>query len=399
MALFQGNVALAFIISIGAGLATMLGCLLLFLPRSFSEKHYKTILGVSMSIASGVIIYVSWAEIYLKALDGAVLGLNKHIECDAGFDGVAGEAITEKTIYGYTFGPHWSVSLMVNLLLFAGMFLCMILDWIVHKLAPETKDLAPEHAAPEKPVEERKPAEMRTVTSLPGAVNEPAGLVPPAAVTDVTSVTQSPRGSCEKAEMQPSTTECPSSTDATEGPSSAVQNSTPELTATESKKTETASTISDKVDGLNRLGLLTVLAIGLHNAPEGLATFTATLEEPALGLPLAIGIALHNIPEGICVAMPIYYATGSRTKAIFWTFISGIVEPIGGILGYLALSSVIGDLTYAVIFAVVAGMMIHIVIHEYLPTCHNLGINKNIVILCSMLGMAIMWLSIFLLNI
>ena len=79
----------------------------------------------------------------------------------------SGEAITEKTIYGYTFGPHWSVSLMVNLLLFAGMFLCMILDWIVHKLAPETKDLAPEHAAPEKPVEERKPAEMRAVTSLP----------------------------------------------------------------------------------------------------------------------------------------------------------------------------------------------------------------------------------------
>lgn len=77
------------------------------------------------------------------------------------------------------------------------------------------------------------------------------------------------------------------------------------------------------------MGLLTGLAIGLHNFPEGLATFVATLSNPSLGIALAIAIALHNIPEGVCVSMPVYYATGSKWKAFMWAFLSGVSEPIG----------------------------------------------------------------------
>ena len=80
---------------------------------------------------------------------------------------------------------------------------------------------------------------------------------------------------------------------------------------------------------LQRMGALTGLAIGIHNVPEGLATFVATLASPAFGGALAIAIALHNIPEGVCVAMPVYYATGSRVRGFLWAFLSGISEPLG----------------------------------------------------------------------
>lgn len=149
---------------------------------------------------------------------------------------------------------------------------------------------------------------------------------------------------------------------------------------------------------LHNLGMLSVIAIGIHNAPEGLATFTACLDEPSMGMALAVGIALHNIPEGICVAVPIYYATGSKRKAFFWTFISGVAEPIGGILGYMALKNVIGDMTYGIIFGIVTGMMIQIVVNEYLPTCHKLPISKLLLVLCMISGMAVMWASILILN-
>ena len=80
---------------------------------------------------------------------------------------------------------------------------------------------------------------------------------------------------------------------------------------------------------LHRMGVLTGLAIGLHNFPEGLATFVATLSDPSLGIALAIAIAFHNIPEGVCVSLPVYYATGSKWKGFMWAFLSGISEPIG----------------------------------------------------------------------
>ena len=71
------------------------------------------------------------------------------------------------------------------------------------------------------------------------------------------------------------------------------------------------------------------LAVGIHNFPEGLATFVAALSSPSLGIALAIAIALHNIPEGVCVAMPVYYATGKKWKGFLWAFLSGISEPFG----------------------------------------------------------------------
>jgi ZIP family zinc transporter len=111
--------------------------------------------------------------------------------------------------------------------------------------------------------------------------------------------------------------------------------------------------------GLQRMGLMTALAIAIHNFPEGLATFVAALADPVNGLAIAFAIALHNIPEGVCVAMPVYYATGSRWKAFLWAFASGISEPIGGVIGYsLLYGSRMSNMAYGVLFCLVAGMMV-----------------------------------------
>ena len=88
---------------------------------------------------------------------------------------------------------------------------------------------------------------------------------------------------------------------------------------------------------LMRMGLFTALAIAIHNFPEGLATFTAAITDPSLGIAIAVAIAIHNIPEGIAVSVPIYYATGDKRKAFWYSFSSGLAEPVGALIGYLIL--------------------------------------------------------------
>jgi ZIP family zinc transporter len=147
---------------------------------------------------------------------------------------------------------------------------------------------------------------------------------------------------------------------------------------------------------LVKMGLQTALAIGIHNFPEGLATFVATLDDPIVGAGLAIAIAVHNVPEGLCVSVPIYYATRDRWQAFKWAFISGISEPIGAGLGWLVLYRTMDDSAYGVVFGLVAGMMVNICISELLPTAFKYDPKDSIVTRCFVVGMAIMALSLVL---
>jgi ZIP family zinc transporter len=131
---------------------------------------------------------------------------------------------------------------------------------------------------------------------------------------------------------------------------------------------------------LMRMGLFTALAIGIHNFPEGLATFLAALQDPALGAAIAVAIALHNIPEGISVSVPIYYATGDRKRAFVYSLLSGISEPVGAGLAYIALRFILGRSTgvippeiMGILFAGVAGIMVYISLDELLPTSRAYG--------------------------
>jgi ZIP family zinc transporter len=144
---------------------------------------------------------------------------------------------------------------------------------------------------------------------------------------------------------------------------------------------------------LMRMGLFSALAIGIHNFPEGLATFIGALQDPALGVSITAAIAIHNIPEGIAVSIPIYYATKSKKKAFILSFSSGLAEPVGGLLGYFFLIKIFNDAAFGLIFACVAGIMVYISLDELLPTAEEYG-EHHVAILGLIGGMAVMAVSL-----
>lgn len=146
--------------------------------------------------------------------------------------------------------------------------------------------------------------------------------------------------------------------------------------------------------GLLRMGLFTAIAIAIHNFPEGLATFMATIQDPTLGIAFAAAIAIHNIPEGVAVSIPIYRATGSKLKAFWYSFASGLAEPIGAILGFFLLSTFINEYFFGVIFAGVAGIMIYVSLDELLPTAKRY--DHHLPIMGVFVGMLIMATSLVL---
>ena len=147
---------------------------------------------------------------------------------------------------------------------------------------------------------------------------------------------------------------------------------------------------------LLRMGIFTALAIGIHNFPEGLATFAAALSDLKLGVFIAIAIAIHNIPEGIAVSIPIYYATNNRNKAFFYSFLSGVSEPVGAALGYLILMPFLSPALLAALLAFVAGIMVYISLDELLPMAHAYG-HGHLVIGGIVAGMLIMAVSLLML--
>ncbi|SMG22362.1 zinc transporter ZupT [Dethiosulfovibrio salsuginis] len=155
---------------------------------------------------------------------------------------------------------------------------------------------------------------------------------------------------------------------------------------------------------LMRMGLFTALAIGIHNFPEGLATFLAALHDPSVGVVIAVAIALHNIPEGISVSVPIYYATGDRKKAFLYSFLSGLAEPIGALIAYGGIvlftggsGGAVPQEVMGVLFAGVAGIMVYISLDELIPTSNAYGKGHD-----SMIGlvggMAVMALSLLMMS-
>ena len=152
---------------------------------------------------------------------------------------------------------------------------------------------------------------------------------------------------------------------------------------------------------LHRLGIMSALAIAIHNFPEGIATFIGALNDPEMGAGITFAIAIHNIPEGIAVAIPIYYATKSKGKALLYATLSGLSEVIGALL-CLAVTALFGleltggGATFPLVLAAVAGIMIYISLDELLPTAERYG-KHHIAIAGVVGGMAIMAISLLIL--
>ncbi|MCD8193737.1 MAG: zinc transporter ZupT, partial [Tannerellaceae bacterium] len=164
----------------------------------------------------------------------------------------------------------------------------------------------------------------------------------------------------------------------------------------EVRSVESMDTPPTENNRLMRMGVMTALAIGIHNFPEGIATFTAAMENPALGVAIAVAIAIHNIPEGIAVSIPIYYATGDRKKAFYLSLLSGIAEPVGALLAYLVLMPFMSPVVMGCVFAGVAGIMVFISLDELLPAAREYG-EHHVSIYGLVAGMAVMAVSLILL--
>ncbi len=149
---------------------------------------------------------------------------------------------------------------------------------------------------------------------------------------------------------------------------------------------------------LKRSGILLALGIAIHNFPEGLVTFTcAATGDIAFGVMIAVAIAIHNIPEGIAVSVPIFYATGSRRRAFTYSFLSGVAEPVGALIGYAILLPFLTPALLSSVIAFVAGIMIYISLDEILPLAHRYG-KEHLVIIGVGAGMLVMSVSLFMLR-
>ena len=257
------NLLFAFALTLFAGLSTGIGSAMAF----FANRTNTKFLAISLGFSAGVMIYVSFVEIFAKARD------------------------TMSVAYGSVAGSWYTV-----LAFFGGVLFIAIID----KLIPSGEN----------------PHEMHSIEEIKG------------------------------------------------GP-------------------------AHKSSKLMRMGMFTALAIGIHNFPEGLATFTAALQEPSLGIAIAVAIAIHNIPEGIAVSVPVFYATGSRRKAFKLSFLSGLSEPIGAMVGYLILMPFMSPLVFGVVFAAVAGIMVFISLDELLPAAREYG-EHHLSIYGLVAGMAVM---------
>ncbi len=148
--------------------------------------------------------------------------------------------------------------------------------------------------------------------------------------------------------------------------------------------------LDEDKQNLMRTGIFSAVVLAVHNFPEGLATFGTALGDLRSGIIVGLAIALHNIPEGIAVSMPIYYATGNRSKAFGWSFVSGLAEPLGALLGWLILMPFLSEALLAGMLAFVAGIMVYIALDELLPTAHRCGSGHTVIsgVLVGMLVMA-----------
>ena len=328
-----------------AGAATGLGAAIVFSKRLVSLASKRFLAG-ALGVSAGVMLYVSFVEILVKSMDA--------------FND-AGES--EGMAYFYA-----------TLCFFCGVLANAILDRVVHWLEAMDSPFAPKGGS-------------HVLAKLPGDEAEHGG---DSQHVDMSYVDMKMvKGLNEEgaAAAEPANT----SFNIEAGAEAALEAGKGHVE--ETKEGELAVGTDQK---LKRMGMLTALAIGLHNFPEGLATFVATLDDPSVGAGLAIAIAIHNVPEGICVSVPIYYATGNRTRAFLWALLSGVSEPIGAGLGWLVLANTFDDRIYGTLFGIVGGIMVHIVLHELIPTALRYDPEDKVVTHSVFIGCAIMALSLVL---
>ncbi|GBF93037.1 zinc transporter [Raphidocelis subcapitata] len=377
MGVQAGNVGLAMGLSAAAGACTLLGGALVFFVRASNHRF----LSVSLGLAAGVMVYVSFVEIF------CVKAVTSFEEA-----GMTHEAATRYGTLGF----------------FGGAALTWLLDKVADRLVDFSEQLERQRR--------RRTAESGSesgcqdtvvVVSDPGAPHIRAAAA--AAADRAARPRAAPAGGAPAA-AQPGPKDAAAPPPAAllldaslAGPCGDEACSAAQLCAACRGVAGGEGPHADVMDiltsdpKLSKLGVLAALAVGMHNLPEGVATFIATMASPALGLVIVVAIALHNIPEGICIAMPTYYSTGSRWRAVLMCAIAGMAEPVGALVGWAVLSRAgATPLPLAVMFSIVAGMMVYISLVELLPAALKYDPSTRLAACGLYSGMAIMAISLLL---
>jgi len=359
---YADRVALGFVMTTIAGLSTAVGSALSFcLPRN----NGKVFAVLCMSLSAGVMLYVSFGEILSKSIDEFREAIS---------DG--GEA------YAYA-----------TLCFFGGILAAMLLDYALDSMfkwsqtepeAPSNSSPVPD-TSPDSGADRQQLQEEHNDTEHGGRGGGP--LAREKVLCGETLAVVIEQSLCGDDKTRTPPTDDAGILD--------QENSTSEENIKEPQKGSLEKQRADKA-ALKNLGIFSGLALAMHNFPEGLATFAATLADPTFGLGVAVAIAIHNIPEGIAVSVPIFYATGSKWKAFGWSLLSGIAEPVGALLGYLVLIHVMSPTAFAILFGLVGGIMIHICIKKLIPTALKYDPQDRVTSNTCLVGMAVMALSLVL---
>ena len=336
------TVGIAFALSIGAGLATCIGGLVIFFKSLVHLASPKS-LAVSLSLSAGVMIFISLVEIFGKSVESYQAGFTVSVVNDSFSCGELGLEFVNKTQDGKYHclscdtqceGNSWLATTATFIL---GALIIFGMDFIVHKISPDAhEDL------------------------------------------DVVQINRLQETNSDGVSQNYDS------------------NSTISVNNLNGHQSQQDLFSSRSPKELNRTGILTAIAIGLHNIPEGVATYIGAVTDVRVGAALAIGVALHNIPEGIAVATPVFFATKSRLKGFLWTFISALAEPFGALIAWLVVGDGLNPHVEGVMFGIVCGMMTTISFKELIPNALRYHSGGNVVILSLLGGFGIMVLSLIL---
>lgn len=333
------SVAVAFALNIAAGFATIVGGTVVFHKRLVHLANPVS-LAIALGVSAGVMVFISLAEIFGESVQLLAKGIQT-------------KDMKPKTAKGHA----W---LAATGCFAAGIVLIYLIDWIVHKIAPEHEQ-----------------TEMENMEIIRKSIDQ---------LDDETNST-----------LDQLADQCAG----IEADNDACIASDHEL-GLQSPMRKQPSRCYFKIDepsrrNLQRMGLLSALAIGIHNIPEGVATYVGALQNSSVGFSLAIGIGLHNIPEGIAVAAPIYFATGSRWRGIIWCAVSAAAEPLGGLIAWLAIGKGMDPVSEGIMYGLVCGIMVCISVKELLPTAYKFaGGQTQLVSAGVFFGMFIMLASLIL---
>mmetsp|Transcript_34731 Transcript_34731/g.35427 ORF Transcript_34731/g.35427 Transcript_34731/m.35427 type:complete len:375 (+) Transcript_34731:93-1217(+) len=362
------RVGLAFGLTIGAGLATCLGGLVIFSKRLIHLTSPAS-LSLALSASAGVMLFISFVELYTVSVEQFTLGL-----------GIKNEEDDEVTCDHICNGNSW---LLATICFMGGVALIFFLDWILHYIAPGLHhDITVDELCKLQDiiVNDKDPLESLAHKEKEKEIKQGS--------KEDNNNTNEGGGDIELNLSSPSSP-------TNENNRNTNQSTEDLIKLAEKEEQLKAEAIAFKIK-LNKTGIVTCLALTIHNIPEGIATYVAAMDSAQFGGALAIGIALHNIPEGIAVAAPVYFATGSRWKGLLWTLVSAFAEPFGGIIGWLVLGDSLDHIAEAVMFGIVAGIMVAISLNELLPTARDYDRESKYVGIGTYVGMSVMAASFIL---